>query len=570
MGVVLAVAGSAVGLGNFLKFPGLVAMYGGASFMIAYVLSFFLVGVPISVLEWTIGRRGGGLGYHSSAGILGSLCGSKKMAYFGIVGPCMTLVVYCYYVYIESWCLGYAYHFLIGNINFDSLAESGGFFSDFVGAASDGEAVSFSPDRVFVFFLAAFVLNFYIIYRGVSGGIESFCKYAMPTLVVVGAVIVIKMMTLGCMTPEHPERSINQGLGFMWNPVKVELRENVGGQWKTLRPLVGAAEISAAQAEAARANALSESSGGGKVKEVVFISVFKQLSNPSIWIAAAGQVFFSLTVGFSAIMTYASFLKKNADVVLSSVSSCATNEFFEVCLGGMITVPAAVAFFGVAGAIGAGLSLFDLGFKVLPLVFFNMPAGGVFGFLFFFLLFVSAVTSSISMLMPNVAFIEEATGFGRRGSLPMLGIITFFVSSFVLFFSADLKAMDTMDFWIGQVTLFVFATVQTVVFSWKFGAERGRLEANEGSVLKLPKIYSFVVKYISPMVLFSVFACWLARDVLGLFGSQNLSPYILDIFGEEPNRVAVFSCMIIIGIYAFYALMLYSSKRYDNLKGGAK
>ena len=133
MGVVLAVAGSAVGLGNFLKFPGLVAMYGGASFMIAYVLSFFLVGVPISVLEWTIGRRGGELGYHSSAGILGSLCGSKKMAYFGIVGPCMTLVVYCYYVYIESWCLGYAYHFLMGNISFNSLAESGGFFSDFVG-----------------------------------------------------------------------------------------------------------------------------------------------------------------------------------------------------------------------------------------------------------------------------------------------------------------------------------------------------------------------------------------------------------------------------------------------------
>lgn len=181
IGIIFAVAGSAVGLGNFLKFPGLVAMYGGASFMIAYVVSFFLVGVPISILEWTMGRRGGQIGYHSSAGILGYICGSKKAAYFGILGPCMTLIVFCYYVYIEAWCLGYAYHFMCGNISFDSLEQSGGFFANFVGALSDGSAVSFSTEKVFVFFLVSFLLNFYIIYRGVTGGIEKFCMYAMPT-----------------------------------------------------------------------------------------------------------------------------------------------------------------------------------------------------------------------------------------------------------------------------------------------------------------------------------------------------------------------------------------------------
>ena len=85
--------------------------------------------------------------------------------------------------------------------------------------------------------------------------------------------------------------------------------------------------------------------------------------NPTIWIAAAGQVFFSLTVGFGAIMTYASYLRRRDDIVLSALSSCSANEFCEVCLGGLITVPAAVAFFGISGAIGAGLSLFDLGFK---------------------------------------------------------------------------------------------------------------------------------------------------------------------------------------------------------------
>ena len=604
-GVILAVAGSAVGLGNFLKFPGLVAMYGGASFMIAYVFSFFVVGVPISILEWTIGRRGGELGYHGAAGLLGSLCRSRALAYFGIAGSVMTLIVFCYYIYIESWCLGYAYHFLIGNISFSDLKGADGFFNSFVGATKDGSAVSFSTNRVMLFLLFSFAVNFYIIYRGVSGGIEAFCKFAMPALVVIGIAIVVRMMTLSDIDPAHPERSINQGLGFMWNPVKVELREvYAGGNYKLIQPLVGEAEISAAKKRAELFNArqiafetayqsssaaadstaaAAEKSGAinqtaadkkpagrsvsGVRHEIVYISVWQQLSNPSIWIAAAGQVFFSLTVGFSCIMTYASYLKKKQDVVLSSISSCSTNEFFEVCLGGMITVPAAVAFFGVAGAIGAGLSLFDLGFKVLPLVFFRMPFGEFFGFLFFFLLYLSAITSSISMLLPSVSYLEEATGMRRKASVPLLGIITFFITMFVLYFSKNLKAMDTFDFWVGQVVLFVFAMVQTIAFSWFFGAERGRRLANEGSVIKLPKIYSFIIKYITPVVLLSVFLFWIAKDVFGLLGSGNLSPYIIDLIGENPDTAACMSVAIVLSVYAFFAVILFSSKRYNNWKG---
>ena len=180
LGVILAVDGSAVGLGNFLKFPGLVTEHGGAAFMIAYVISFFLVGVPISIVEWTLGRRGGSGGYHSAAGLLGSICKSKRLAYFGIVGAVLTMIIYCYYIYIGAWCLGYAYHFLVGNISFSSITESGNFFVNFVGATNNGDAVRFSTDNVMIFFLISFVLNFYIIYKGVSGGIEAFCKIAMP------------------------------------------------------------------------------------------------------------------------------------------------------------------------------------------------------------------------------------------------------------------------------------------------------------------------------------------------------------------------------------------------------
>jgi|GEM_PF-3887110 transporter len=334
LGVILAVAGSAVGLGNFLKFPGQVAMYGGAAFMIAYVASFFLIGLPISIVEWTMGRHAGANGYNSPPGIIGFFCGNKKMAYVGIIGAVLTVLIYCYYIYIEAWCLGYAYNFVAGELNFKTLGESGGFFADFIGAAENGDAFGFGSDKVLIFLVFAFLLNFWMIYRGVSRGIELFCKYAMPTLIVLAIVIVVRMMTLSDVSPEHPDRTINQGLGFMWNPVKVLLEKREGNNWVEVRQLVGNAEI---DRESARIKSESSASAFGNLKtgsvssepreRIRRISIFEQLTNPSIWIAAAGQVFFSLTVGFGAVMTYASYLKRNDDIVLSSLTSCSANEF---------------------------------------------------------------------------------------------------------------------------------------------------------------------------------------------------------------------------------------------------
>ena len=212
IGVILAVSGSAVGLGNFLKFPGQVALYGGAAFMIAYVISFFALGLPISIIEFTVGRHGGANGYNSPSGILGFFCKSKKMAYFGVLGSLLTLMIFCYYVYIESWCLGYAYNFAVGTLKLDSVEASSAFFADFIGADSDGSAFGLGLDKVLVFLIFSFFLNFWMIYRGVSRGIEFFCKYAMPTLVLLAIVIVIRMMTVSGLSPDHPERTINQGL----------------------------------------------------------------------------------------------------------------------------------------------------------------------------------------------------------------------------------------------------------------------------------------------------------------------------------------------------------------------
>ena len=86
LGVILAVAGSAVGLGNFLRFPGLAAQYGGGAFMIAYFVSLLLIGIPICWVEWTLGRYGGRAGYHSTPGIFQALLTRPSGKYLGVIG----------------------------------------------------------------------------------------------------------------------------------------------------------------------------------------------------------------------------------------------------------------------------------------------------------------------------------------------------------------------------------------------------------------------------------------------------------------------------------------------------
>src|SRR6185436_9144479 len=137
----------------------------------------------------------------------------------------------------------------------------------------------------------------------------------------------------------------------------------------------------------------------------------KALANPKTWLEAAGQVFFTLGVGFGIIINYASYVRRNDDIVLSAATASVTNEFFEVCLGGLITIPAAFLFVNLASG---QFSTFGLGFETLPNVFAAMPGGRLCGAAWFFMLFLAAITSSIAMLQPVLAFLEEGLGL-RRG-----------------------------------------------------------------------------------------------------------------------------------------------------------
>lgn len=509
LGVIMAVAGSAVGLGNFLRFPGQAAQYGGDAFMVAYFISLLVVGIPICWVEWALGRQGGLYGFHSTSGILHSLMRHPSAKFLGVLGFVVPVTIYMYYVYVEAWCLGYAVNALAGNLS-ESGMNYGAFFGEFTGASADGVAVTFGFNDVGTFLLIVFALNFFFIYRGIAKGIEIVCKIALPALILFALVILVRVLTLGTPDPALPEQNVLNGLGFLWNPG----------------------------------------------------NVIEGLSNPQLWLAAAGQIFFSLSVGFGVIITYASYLRQNDDIVLSGLTATAANEFCEVGLGGLITVPAAFVFLGAAGTAAAvSVGSFGLGFNVLPEVFARMPGGQFFASIFFLLLFLAAVTSSLSMLQPGIAFLEETLKIGRKASVAVLGLVTAIGTMLVWYFSKDLKALDTLDFWVGTLMLFVQATILIIVFGWVVGIDKGWQLAHQGAQISIPKPFKFVIKYVTPGFLLVIFVLFTLRNVFGWnfsFATPEFDPtsYVRDLVGDAPNAVARMMVALILVMAAFGAILV--------------
>lgn len=549
IGVIMAVAGSAVGLGNFLRFPGLAAKYGGGAFMIAYFVSLLIIGVSICWAEWTLGRLGGRHGFHSSPAIFGVIIGRPWGRYLGILGVIIPVGIYMYYVYIEAWCLGYSAQFLTGYLG-QAGFDYGRHFTEFVGANEDGFALGLGLKQVGLFVIIVYVLNFVLVYRGLAKGIEWFCNWALPALMVIAVVIVLRVLTLGTPDASKPEQNVSYGLGYMWNPTKPVVERVVDGGWKTVEVLASSDLI------ASRTAGLAPD-GSERVR---IPSPLTALSNPELWLAAAGQIFFSLSVGFGVIITYASYLKDRDDVVLSGLTATAANEFCEVALGGLMTVPAAFIFFGAAG-VGGGT--FGLGFNVLPHVFAQMPFGNLFGVLFFFLLFLAAITSSISMLQPGIAFLEEALGVGRKMSCALLGLLTALGSMFVWYYSKDLKALDTIDFWVGTCFIFIQGTILIICFAWVVGLDRGLTEAHRGAAIHIPRWFRPIMQWVCPLFLIGIFLLWVLFNVFGWNGSVSAAAftptdYVIDLVGgagRAPNVVARLSVGVIVVTVIFLTII---------------
>ncbi|HCR36938.1 MAG TPA: sodium:calcium symporter, partial [Opitutae bacterium] len=219
IGVILAVAGSAIGIGNFLRFPGQIAEFGGGAFMIAYFIAFLVLGLPLCWAEWTVGRYAGRLGFHSIPGIVTAITKRPFGKYNGALCLVIPTIVFMYFVCVQSWCLGYALNFLFGKIHFTDAHDAAVFFANFTGLENIGGSFQISWDKALPFLIVAFTANFILIYRGVAKGIEWFCKFAMPILLILALIVLGRVLTLGTPNPESaPDANISNGLGFMWNP----------------------------------------------------------------------------------------------------------------------------------------------------------------------------------------------------------------------------------------------------------------------------------------------------------------------------------------------------------------
>src|SRR5437773_2991873 len=246
------------------------------------------------------------------------------------------------------------------------------------------------------------------------------------------------------------------------------------------------------------------------------------------------------------ILNYASYLKERDDIALSGFTASATNELFAVGFGGLITITAAFVFLGASGIGGR----FGLGFQTFPVVFQQMGgAGRWIGFAWFFLLFLAAITSSISMLQPAKAFFEEALGISSGKAIAYVSIICALGSLWVIWFSKNTVALDTMDFWVGTFCIFVLATVQIVCFGWVWGLRNGATELDQGALMRIPRFFLFVMKYIAPAYLLVV--------LIG-FSYSNFGTALSKTTGDP---VALWTLLIIVAVIVLLVAVLMTGER---------
>ncbi|MGD9492045.1 MAG: sodium-dependent transporter [Bacteroidales bacterium] len=448
VGLILAMAGNAVGFGNFLRFPVQAIQNGGGAFIIPYLVSFLMLGLPLLFIEWSIGRYGGSHGFHSTPFMMQSMDRRRLWKYVGVFGIFSNIGIASYYCYMESWTLAYIFHSVIGTFNGMDQHQVVQLFNDYVSI----DKATLIPYEPIVFFLICLGINVFILSKGLSGGVEKVAKIGVPLLLVFGLLLAIRAVTLKAGTAGAINDS-SVGLNFLWTPD------------------------------------------------------FDSIYNPKVWFAAASQIFFTLSLGMGSIQAYASYLRKKDDIALNAMSAGWMNEFVEVVLGAAVIIPIAVGYLGVAKVQElAGLGGLGLGFKTIPYLFsqWGPLMATIAGVLWFGLLFFAGITSSLAMGTPVQGFLEDEFKWSRKKTALAFGLIILVIGMpTVLFFNQGV--FDEYDYWTGSFALFVFAAFEAVLFAWFFGIKKGWKEINTGADIKVSGVFRFLIAYVTPVLLIIVF-----------------------------------------------------------------
>lgn len=433
LAIVLATAGSAVGLGNIWRFPFMTGQNGGAAFILVYFACVFLLGIPGMVSEFIVGRRA-----QSNAARAYGAIGGKAWRFIGYLGILTSMIILGFYAVVAGWCLQYLFASVAGQLDGDAA-----YVIDYF------KAFSSDPLRPCLWGVGFVLITHFVIARGVNDGIERASKLLMPLLLILLLVIVVA----SCLLP-----GAGAGIEFLLKPD------------------------------------------------------FSKVSG-SVFLEALGQAFFSLSLGTSCLCTYASYFKRDTNL-LHSATQIALLDSAIAILAGLMIFPAA---FSVGVQPDSGPSLI---FITLPNVFREafgaMPVVGyVISILFYALLVFAALTSTISMHEIGTAFFHEELHIPRKRAAWILTIvcstITVFCSLSVGAYEGlrvlGLSLMDFCDYLTAQYMLPLGAFLTSIMLGWFVSRDIVQEEfTNSGTIsVALFRVWLFAIRYVVPVCIVLIF-----------------------------------------------------------------
>lgn len=440
IGAVLAAAGSAVGLGNVWRFPTEVGYNGGAAFILIYLVCVLLIGVPVMISEFLIGR-------HTHANTITAYAKLAPHSWWrleGVAGVFVAFLILSYYVVISGWTLFYLVESLRGFLSVEQDFQAG--FSSFVS----------HPWWPVVSACVFMGMTHLVIARGVQSGIERYSKWMMPLLLVIIVVLV-------CCSFSMP--GARDGLRFLLKP------------------------------------------DFSKVTTRVMLS-------------AMGQAFFSLSLAMGCLCTYASYFSEDTRLVHTAVNVSLIDTCVAI-LSGFIIFPAVFSVPGVEADAGPGLVFITLP-HVFQMAFHQFPAMAyIFSVLFYLLLLLAALTSSMSLHESVTAYVLEATRLSRRQASALVSVSCILLgvacslsfgpwSGFKVF---GLTIFELFDFVASKIIMLISGIVICLFVGWRLDRKLVYDEVtNNGTVpFRRFRFYIFLVRYVVPVIIAVIFINELLR-----------------------------------------------------------
>lgn len=427
IGAILAAAGGAVGLGNIWRFPYMLGSNGGGAFLLVYVFFVLLIGIPLMMSEFIIGRRA----QHNVIGAFRVLSPKQKgWMLVGVFGIVCAFLIYAFYSVVAGWTLNYIVMAFGGRLTGQSPEGVAQLFTSFTQG-------SFWPLVSQCMFL---VLTGLVVMMGVQKGIEKVSKILMPVLFLLLLLMCVRSVTLS---------GAKEGLSFLFKPD------------------------------------------------------FSKIDGSCI-LSALGQSFFSLSIGMGAMITYGSYIRKE-DKLFNTSLWIAVCDSLVAILAGIVIFPAVFAF-GMDPASGP-----ELVYIVLPNVFNSMPGGVIFAVIFFLLLGIAALTSTISLLEILVAAAVEELHWTRRRASMVCSLVVFVIGAFCTLSFGPLKdaklfgftIFDLFDRITASYLMPIGALMLTIFLGWFMPKVEVRDELSNGGALKARafELYYFVLRYVAPLAL---------------------------------------------------------------------